>query len=713
MTEPGYVPPPQPGWWVRKDRVGTAQTVTDYETSVDGYKPTHYWKRKQQVPNGGVGPMALRNKFRRRPTRNPAKIDQLLTPRFYSAGAGGRGLATSWSWSHTIDTGTTAVVLYMNVSAGGFGGATAPTYTATFGGVAMSNLGSVYGFYDGTTYTWLLAFGLLNPPVGVQTVSVSGPSSYSVMNTLGYINASGWGQLTVTDYMYNGAAVTNPSWTSPSATSTKTMVGAIAGYTQTLTNFVPNQRSYQNWVSGQGLSTIMGDGEGVAGATLGCTLASASAVGLSVDVMATIPTYSTPTWVGNGLGSTGLTGRQTPGYTWTEVVPADANCAVMWVSELPNAIPKTCTVTIGGTSMIEMVGSPWTYDFSSNWNRMRGFYLLNPPTGPQSVAITMTTNNYVHAETVYYGGVTSVAPVQPAWGPGSTAPSITIANSSSSHLYAAGTSYRAVDSSSTFTAFSPSGRWRAVRSNATTSTNPLAAGDDYGNGGSLTISATRNGTTYPWQVAAVDLSPAALPTYSTPTWVGTGVGYPHFTGNASWTETVPANANCAILILGVLGSTAITVTLNGTSMTAITPVGVNAGAYTLQAFRLLSPSTGASKTLSITNTNGNYVQASMIYYGGVTSVSTATSLANQTTSAPSISTSSTTNHMYVNAFAHQASAVERWLTYDQTLRWPGRYESSDLPIITGDAAGTGSTLAFNATHNGTTNQWGGIILDLA
>ncbi len=714
MTEPGYIPPPQPGWWVRKDRIGTAQTVTDFETSTAGYKPKHYWQRKNQVPHGKVGPMALRNKFRWRPTRNPANILPITMPIFSSIGAGAQGLSTSLSFTHTLDATAKAVILYVSYSNATNSSAVLPSPTVTFGGVAMSQLGAIYQHYDGSNFAWLLAYGLLNPPQGSNTVTVAGINSYITMNSVAYRNVSGWGAVTALPHgsWLGNPAVANPSITAGSPDSNRLVSAAIAGYTQTFSAVTPRERHIKNYTSAQGLSLAIGDTDGPLG-TVGLTAASQSTAAMTVELECTVPTYTTPTWVGTGLGTTGPNGKQTPSWTWRETVPSEANCAVLWLSELPTAIPKTCTVTLGGTSMVEMVGSPWTYDSSSNWNRMRGFYLLNPSTGSQAVAITTTTNNYIHASTVYYSGVTSVAPVQPEWGPASTTPTLTIPNSASDHLYAIGMSHRAVDGNSTFSSFT-NANMRAVRQNYIGSTNPLAAGDSYGNGGSLAISATRVGTSYPWQTTAVDLSPAALPTPSVPTWVGTGVAYPHFTGSVSYTETVPANANCAVLIMGVLGSTAITVSLGGSSMTAITPVGINAGAYTLQAFYLMNPSTGVGKTLSITNTNGNNVQTSMIYYGGVTSVGSVTSLANQTTAAPAISVSSTTNHMYVNGLAFQPAAADnRFITYDKTVRYIGRNDSFDLPILTGEAAGTGSTLTFNATRNNTANQWGGFILDLA
>lgn len=714
MTEPGYVPPPQPGWWVRKDRIGTAQTVTDFETSTVGYKPTHYWQRKNQLPHGKVGPMALRNKFRWRPTRNPAIVFPTTLPIFSSIGAGAQALSTSLSFTHNIDATVKAVILYAIISNGTNSSAVPPAHTATFGGVSMSQLGAIYAYYDGTNFTWLVAYGLLNPPQGANTVTLAGVNTYITMNSVAYRYVSGWGPVTALPHgsWLGNPAVTNPSITAGSPDSNKLVSAAIGGYSQTLSAVMPRERYIKNWVSGAGVSMAIGDTDGPSG-TVSLTAASQSTVALAVELEYATPTYSIPTWVGNGLGTTGPNGKQTPSWSWNETVPSEANCAVLWLSELPTAIPKTCTVTLGGTAMVEMTGSPWTSDFASNYSRLRGFYLLNPPTGPRTVAITMTTNNYIHAVTSYYSGVTSVAPVQPSWGPASTDPSITIPNTASNHLYAVGMTHRAQDSSGTYTAMSGA-TLRAVRQNYIGSTNPLAAGDAYGNGGSLAISGTRVNTDVPTMVAGVDLSPAALPTYSVPTWVGTGVGYEHWTGNVSWTETVPTNANCAVLIIGFLAAGAASVTLGGSAMTAITPVVFQAGAYTLQAFYLMNPSTGVSKTVSVTNANGNYANGVMLYYGGVGSVGSVTSLTNQTTAAPAISVSSTTNHMYVNGLAFNAGAAgDRFLTYDKTWRYTGRNEYYDVPTMAGEAAGTGSTLTFNATRNNTTYQWGGFILDLS
>ena len=55
----------------------------------------------------------------------------------------------------------------------------------------------------------------------------------------------------------------------------------------------------------------------------------------------------------------------------------------------------------------------------------------------------------------------------------------------------------------------------------------MTFGDSYGNDGTLTVGATRNHTTYGWAGISIDLSPAALPTPSVPTFVGAGAGRTH------------------------------------------------------------------------------------------------------------------------------------------------------------------------------------------
>lgn len=631
-------------------------------------------------------------------------------PIYDSTGAGSAGLGTSRSYTHTVSADAKAVVLYMNTSSASYSTTVAPTPTVTFGGQAMTLLGRVYAFTDGTTWTWLCAYGLLNPPTGSQTVSATLANSYTAMNTVAYTDVVGFGTVTA-----NTGSSTNPTITSPSATGNKVVTGALAVYTQSMSAVTTNQRSIQNYSNGVSYGLAIGDGDGPYQKTIACTAATGSWAGLAVEVMRTVPTYTKPTWVGTGGGAYAKTN---PGYSWIETVPADANLALLWVSEQPSDQGNTCTVTLGGTSMVEVTGSPWTYDFTSGFMRLRCFALLNPSTGPnKTIAITSNVSNNFHAHIVYYGGVTSIGPAVFTRDTSGATVSTSVPNTALNHLYAQAFAYRPADTSSTYSNYS--GNQRALHTNASPSyTQPILVGDQYGNGATLAISATRsNATTAAYGSVTLDLSPAALPTPSTPTFVGLGAGRVHLPGNYSWTETVPSNATLAVLWVAGIGNAAVSATLGGTAMTTVTgsPFKYYSNNYGIQVLYLLNPTTGANKTLSLTNTIGN-VNTAVTYYGGVGSVWNPTSVSTGAAGQqPQIAVSNTaSNHLYVNGMTFRGAASWDAITgYDQNRRIDHPNYSYDTPLLVGDAVGNGGTLTFNGTRNNTTYEWGGVAVDLS
>lgn len=626
-------------------------------------------------------------------------------PTYESVGAGYKSGGDTCSWSHTI--GATATALLVPVLCNNSTAA-----AVTVGGTAMTKLCTQVTITTGGTL-YLYLFGMLNPPTGTKTIAVTGANAYLIANSVAYNNVAGFGCPQVK--VGSGTSVGQTATTSNPGRLWFQAFGTLGN--ATLASYSQNER-WSGYTAGSAYPLTMGDAAAATTSTaFAATNGNTNGFGsIAVELMPSVPTYSQPQWVGTGLGAD----RQAnPGYSWVETVPADANLAVLWVSEMPSDQANTCTVTLGGTSMAEVTGSPWTYDMTSNYNRLRCFVLQNPPTGiGKTVAITSNVSNFFHANTVYYGGVTSVAPATYTRGVASTQPSMTVAGSASSHLYTQAFAYRPEDASSTFTAYNPSTGWRAVHSNANSYTQPLTVGDAYGNDSSLTISATRNGSlTYGWGGVAVDLSPSSLPTPSVPTWVGTGAGRVHFTGSYSWTETIPANANCAMVVLSVMGSTACSVTLGGASMTAVTgnPFTYYSGNYSIQVFYLLNPTTGSGKTLAVTNTNGNNVHAAVTYYRGVTSLGSATSVSNGAGGQQlSLAVSSTnSNYLYVNAFAFRPTTTWDSITaYGQTQRIEYPCFSYDLPIVVGDSVGNGGTLTFTGTRNNTTYEWGGVAIPL-
>lgn len=616
--------------------------------------------------------------------------------------------ATSLTWTHTATAGATVLVALTRGPAGSGG-------SATYDGNAMSYVGSIAANNTPGSYATTYLFAASNVAGGAKTVVASWTTAATgAACSVSYTGVAGLGQVTV-GY---GSSATPTQTVAATHNDGRLLVCAQSingGGSGTITGVSGGTQRALAQPANHYYDTVVQDATGNS-VSFGVTPSETPSIwgGVSVELLPTVPTYSTPTWVGTGLGAHRVAN---PGTSWVDTVPADANLAVLWVSEMPSDQANTCTVTLGGTSMVEVTGSPWVHDFTANYNRLRCFILQNPSTGPnKTVAITSNVSNYFHAQTVYYGGVTAVAPATLARGVAATQTSMTLASTASNHLYAQAFVYRP-GGDNTFSNYS--GNQRAVhRNDGGGYTNPLLVGDVYGNGGALTISATRSDTTNAWGGVALDLSPSALPTPSTPTWVGTGAGRPHITGNYSWTETVPANATLAVLWVSVMGSTAVSATLGGTAMVPVSgsPFPYYSGNYTVQAFYLLNPATGGGKTLALTNSNGNNHHAVVTYYAGVGGVfnpiTTSTGAAGQQ---PQLNVqNSQSNHLYVNAMAFRPSAAWDAITgYDQTKRIDHPCYSYDLPILVGDAVGNGSTLAFNGTRNNTTYEWGGVTLDLS
>lgn len=211
-------------------------------------------------------------------------------------------------------------------------------------------------------------------------------------------------------------------------------------------------------------------------------------------------TFDNPFYVATGVGAAH---QAAPSFSWTDNIPASANCAVVWLSTMPGS-NDVATVTIGGTSATAVSGNPFVYDATSGYNGIQCFVLMNPPTGSKTVTVTFPGTNYVNATVVYYGGVGSVGTPTSTSGAGGTQPS-QLATTTAGRLYAQAFSYRASAGGNTFPTYS-GGIQRAVWP-CTSYDQPIIVGDAIGNGSSLTFSATRNDTGYSWGGVAVPLLP--------------------------------------------------------------------------------------------------------------------------------------------------------------------------------------------------------------
>lgn len=206
-----------------------------------------------------------------------------------------------------------------------------------------------------------------------------------------------------------------------------------------------------------------------------------------------------------GVG-TGNKGAQS--ISWTDTVPAAANFAVIWASNMSTLTsPVFTTVSIGGSACTQVSGSPYYFTFDGTYYyHLHCFILVNPPTGA-SKTVTLTKSaegGNLNADVVYFSNVSSYGSLTTTSGLTPTNASLTVPGTDGRRLYTQAFSYRATGSN-TFSAYNQTQRYLAT---AASFTEPLVIGDATGNGGNLTFSATRSETTYGWGGAALPLIPA-------------------------------------------------------------------------------------------------------------------------------------------------------------------------------------------------------------
>lgn len=255
MTEPGYVAPASPGWWVRTQRIGVADTGYEWQTSVAGETPVLKQFRTLMIANPRTGPQALRNRFRQKP-RSRTKSSPTVS--FTAVGSGTKNGSSSNIYSgasvtHTGNAGDTPIlfVSVMNTAAQTF------TMTATYNGVAMTQINTPVLSYFSSGRAGLVAFGLIGGCTGSSaTVSftVSPNVGSLICNCVSY-TLSSWGT-PVTATATSGT----PSVT---ASSNYIVAGAIDIVSaSSVANFSQTSRYSENVSVNNAHALNMGDGTG-------------------------------------------------------------------------------------------------------------------------------------------------------------------------------------------------------------------------------------------------------------------------------------------------------------------------------------------------------------------------------------------------------------------------------------------------------------------
>jgi hypothetical protein len=214
-----------------------------------------------------------------------------VTPVFGAMGAGNffqaLGNPKTVSWTHTIATGDLGVLVYISyIAPAGTGGA-GWTSTVTYGGVAMTKVGSAQGAGFGVTYAYLEAWFLKAPATGTKTVTATIDSGNVYNSTsLGGNSYSCSGSKIGTVTPSIGGA-TAPQTVSASSATGKLLVGALSGYNTGVYSAFNHTQRYNQTGSGTYGTTwglVFGDAPGAASVTFSAAHSGALSVALGLIV---------------------------------------------------------------------------------------------------------------------------------------------------------------------------------------------------------------------------------------------------------------------------------------------------------------------------------------------------------------------------------------------------------------------------------------------
>lgn len=285
-----------------------------------------------------------------------------------AVGGGNFGITTNAAditWSHTIASDATALVVGISyaVTAGGVA-----ALDAKCGATAMTQLGSVAA----TAGNGVIFFGLMNPPTGVQTISVgiaagSGDQYADAGTSISYKNATGFGLLQTT----TGTSA-NPTQ-SVSNTANMRLVQAITtlnttgGGASAMTGYTQTSRYNAGYTAGQKLQTLIGDMAGAAGSVTGTANTSTS----SAYASAMLPILGPYQWTHTATAGSTVLAALTVGRS------SDSAGYATW----------TRTLTYDGVAMTSLGVVNNNNTATSGFTEL--FVLKNAPSGAKTIAVSL------------------------------------------------------------------------------------------------------------------------------------------------------------------------------------------------------------------------------------------------------------------------------------------------------------------------------------
>lgn len=200
-----------------------------------------------------------------------------------------------------------------------------------------------------------------------------------------------------------------------------------------------------------------------------------------------------PSYLSAGAGGTGASSP----VTFSNTAPTNADCSLIWAVYANTAATPTIGCTFGSTSATLVTSGTVAITTATPFYYISCFYILwstGPLSGSQTVSFTDSgTGMNCATNVIHYTGVSSVGTAVSV-GNQSGQPTMSASSTNPSTLYTQCFGYRHAATGNTFSAYT--GATQRYLIAATVGTNgPMVIGDAPGNGGTLTISATRSNTT--------------------------------------------------------------------------------------------------------------------------------------------------------------------------------------------------------------------------
>lgn len=662
-----------------------------------------------------------------------------------SVGAGASANGGTLTWSHTLSANANCVIVGMTTNTNSYN-----MPTVKIGSTYLKCLGISYYDVPGNRYGML--WGMMNPPTGTQTFTVTGQVNYTSANSVAYQNVSGF---------------SIPSYNKGAGTSLSlSMAGVDAGMiVQVLSSNAPSQITNYNRTTRYNIrdsntyALVIGDGPGGVGATYTATNPDSSAWGtIGVSLL---PRSATPT--GTQYDGMGIGYAQTGGSSITFSHVATAGSYVI----LDMAIDRNITlsnVLYAGQAMT-LLGSARFTGQSGNAGMYR-YGIANAPGGLSTVTATTSATTYFAANTTGYINVGYMSAPQTASGNGS-APSqaVTLSESDQIAIESIGVYANTLGTltgdnnllafswanmslvindataSTTFTTGNTGVNWGAIYTilspvdTSLAATATITADADIRQGiwqvdsttvastATLTATATRNIFADSPQVITTTLTNTgtrnAIVDSLQAITVGeigqdvvafdsvgvgaTGSGTPK---TITWNHTISPSANYVImavstLINGTNNYSIYTALLGSTPMTYLGGTDnydTSPGPYAIYFWGMANPPTG-TQTFSVgTSSLATYLAANTVAYRNVGEVSPIYTKAGAAgTSFSHGSINSETGEIVVQAFAQGQNILIG--SYNQTSRYNVSGAANvNAALLIGEAAG-GSALTFTATSS--------------